>query len=588
MHPMLQRQLRRLSLGDAGSLPNAEQWSKLLDRIDRSYCEADQDRYTLERALEISSREMREINEHLSTAKDAAETAARAKGDFLAMMSHEIRTPMNGILGMVGILLGTPLQPEQRECATIVESSAQSLLTILDDILHFSKIEAGCLELESIDYDLAVCVEDVISLFAEKAHAKGIQVATIVDPAVPRRVNGDPARLRQVVSNLVGNAVKFTSSGEVVVRVSPAEGDLVRFAVEDTGAGLTEEQIGRLFRPFTQADSSTTRRFGGTGLGLAISKRLVEAMGGTIGVTSEPGRGSTFAFTVRAPSALGEATQFALDLRGRRFLVADTHAASREALATRIVAAGGEATCAADVVECLRVARDAHARGAPYEVALIEAKLLREEDQLSVDKLRLHTRVVRVESWTVHGMRGAASETTEFLPKPVCARSLRRVLASTLETVRAPFPTTQPTPAPAALFRTDSRVLLVEDNLVNQRVAKLQLLRIGVTSVDIASNGHEALRLLERNVYDLVLMDCLMPEMDGFEATERLRRIEGTSRHTTVVAMTANAMGGDRERCIAAGMDDYLTKPSTQAQLEAMLGKWLGAPGDPSRTTTPA
>ena len=590
-HPVLLRQLKRLGLEQGGAPPTQEQWAKLLERIDRTYSDADQERYTHERVLDISSREMREVNERLSTAKDAAEAAARAKGDFLAVMSHEIRTPMNGILGMVGVLLSASLSAEQRECAMIVEGSAQALLMILDDILHFSKIEAGALVLEEIEFELASAVEDVLSLFAETAQSKGLELAGIVDPSLPRRVVGDPARLRQIVSNLVGNAIKFTEHGEVVVRLRPANGDLVLFEIRDSGPGLTDEQIGRIFTPFTQADSSTTRRFGGTGLGLAICKRLVGAMKGTLDVRSEVGAGSTFEFTALLPAGSRAREVDGLDSSGRRYLVAENQTASRAALASRLEATGGKVKCATTSSAVLSLVAAARKRGEPFDVAFVDGRWIQECGVGTLAQLRELVRVVTVDTWSSHAAANLASDSPDsnnFLAKPVSMRSLLRVLRPHVDATPAPLPSSE---LGRTSFRRSMSVLLVEDNTVNQRVAKLQLLKLGVFNVDVAADGLAALERLEAHTYDVVLMDCQMPRMDGFEATRQLRERERTLDwpRTPVVAMTANAMAGDQERCLAVGMDDYLAKPTTLDQLMAVLRTWVpGSFGTEPRQKTTA
>ncbi|MBL8860226.1 MAG: response regulator [Planctomycetes bacterium] len=582
MHALLLEQLRRLALVDAQTPPTAAQWSRLLVEIDAAYAAADEEKRRLARDLETNAREMRGGNESLLRAKEEAEAAANAKGEFLAVMSHEIRTPMNGVLGMVGLLLGTELNAEQRECAAIVESSAQALLTILDDILDFSKIEAGHLVLEKIDFDLPLVIEDVLSLFAEKAQGKGLELAGIVDPNLPQRVTGDPARLRQVLSNLVGNAVKFTSQGEVVVRVSPQPGgaeDVLRFEVSDTGPGLSAEQLPRMFQAFSQGDTSTTRKFGGTGLGLAICKQLVEAMGGTISVASEHGEGSRFAFTVHLAPSFSAPTEIQLNLRGKRYLIADSHAASSAALKCRIAAWCGKATEADGVAQCLSLAREAAEKGEPFAAAFVDARLFAADTTGAGDELRKHVRVVNVESWKMHMGTTASGDATEFLPKPVCGRSLRRVLLHSTDQKSVPRCAVKPS---AFRVRDGVRVLVVEDNSVNQRVARHQLQKLGIKNVELAANGVEALAALARGKFDLVLMDCSMPEMDGFEATRQLRLREGANKRTPVIAMTANAMSGDRDRCLAAGMDDYLPKPASQAQIEAMLRVWLPAAPSPA------
>jgi PAS domain S-box-containing protein len=422
---------------------------------DRGRVVADSNGKRVWQGLMLDITEQKQIEDDLHQARDLALESVRLKSEFLANMSHEIRTPMNGVIGMTGILLDTNLNEEQRDCAEIIRASGEALLTIINDILDFSKIEAGKLHFEMLDFDLSNAVEGTVELLAPRAHAKHIELASLIYSDVPNGLLGDPGRLRQVLTNLIGNAIKFTERGEVIVRAEKErETDnqiVIRFSVSDTGIGISEAAQKNLFQAFTQADGSTTRKYGGTGLGLAISKQLVELMGGELGVTSTEGKGSTFWFT---------------------------------------------------------------ARFAKQPTPVVSSK--------------------------------------PDLPAP---RNSKLVTEHTL---------------PEANPVSNKLILLAEDNIVNQKVAARQLQKLGYRA-DVVANGHEALEALGRIPYDLLLMDCQMPEMDGYEATAAIRRLEGKTKHTPIVAMTAHALAGDRAKCLAAGMDEYITKPVKQEELKRVL-----------------
>lgn len=533
--------------------------------------------------------------QRLREAKEAAESANRAKSEFLANMSHEIRTPMNGILGMLSLLAETPLGTEQREYAEVARKSGDVLLGLLNDILDFSKIEAHRMHLESIDLDPRAIVEETVELFAERAHAKGLVIASVVAAEVPGRLRGDPMRLRQVLANLIGNAVKFSQHGGVTVRCARAGGDAgevrLRLTVADTGIGIPADVQAGVFDPFSQADTSTTRRYGGTGLGLAICKELVTRMGGEIGVESAPGQGSTFWFTVALEAVAGEASWLGAGLAGRRVLILAPEGPDREGLVEHLRLLGIAYECVADGRDALRHLREPGADG-PWEAAILDGSGAEREEALELagtlcndPALAAFPLLLMVPLGQGGGSaadRGAGIDA--YLSKP-----LR--FAQLVERLSAVFGGAVPAgesagSAPRSLPGAGACVLLAEDNPVNQKVALGMLKRLGCW-VDTVADGREVLRALESESYDLVLMDCQMPEMDGFEAATEIRRREAQGRHTPVVAMTAYTLKGDRDRCIAAGMDDYLTKPVGLDALRAVLRRWLPASQDESVAAAP-
>ncbi len=553
--------------------------------------------------MHVNITERKRIEEELEQTRDAALESTRMKSEFLANMSHEIRTPMNGVIGMTGLLLDTDLSARQHEYTKIIETSADALLTVIDDILDFSKIEAGQLRFEKLDFDIRATVESTVEILAERAQSKGLEIASLVYHDVPTLVGGDPGRLRQILTNLIGNAVKFTEKGEVTVNVRKQSdaGNYItlRFEVIDTGIGISIEAQKRLFQAFVQADGSMTRKYGGTGLGLAISKQLVELMDGEIGIESEPGRGSTFWFTARfekqaAQTLAVQRVDNDVSLEAVRILIVDDNRTNRKTFLHQTTSWGMIASESDSGAGALEQMRTAAARGEPFEIALLDL-MMPEMDgfelarTIKADPTLFGTHLILLPS---HGKRGHGREASEvgiaaYLQKPVSHSQLYNCLTTLLTEAavnhgddqskqlvtkhslrEVSFPQNNADPT-----TTKTRILVAEDNAVNRKVITAQLESIGYSS-DVVVNGREAVEALKKSKYAVVLMDCQMPEMDGFEATAEIRRSEADAHHQIIIAITANAIDGDCQKCLAAGMDDYLSKPAKIESLRQKLEQW--------------
>ncbi len=545
--------------------------------------------------LKQAKRKLKESQAQLRLSKDDAEAASLAKSEFLANMSHEIRTPMNGIMGMIDILQDSKLTREQREYTDTARYSINALLTIINDILDFSNIEAGKMEIDNIDFDLHITVESTVDILAVKAHEKGLELSSFIGPGVPSLLNGDPGRLRQVLINLIGNAIKFTKNGEVGIRVTMVEETeshvALRFDVRDTGIGISPDRMNRLFKSFSQVDASSTRKYGGTGLGLVICKQIIELIGGQIGAESKEGEGSTFWFIVvlkKQPHGQRRAMVEQDDLEGLRVLVVDNNDTNCQTFKTYLESWRCRVEVATSASEAMKKLRSVADGDNAFQVALLDLCMpeMSEKSLGMVIKMDPQFKNLVLVMLTSVGMRGDVKSLEElgfaaYLVKPIKQLQLLnclRIVTGKAENIEED--TSKQIVTQHSIYEDHKkrvRILLAEDNIVNQKVVSSVLKKTLGYHADIVANGKEAIEMLEKFDYDLILMDCQMPEMDGYEAATIIRDENSTvrDRNIPIIAITANAMKGDREKCLDVGMDDYVSKPINAMELANKIDRNL-------------
>jgi signal transduction histidine kinase/DNA-binding response OmpR family regulator len=579
-HSLLEKQIKKLlteqQLQD-------ESLRQLLSVISNTYQAFERDKKLSEHAFNVSEKEYRELSEALLHAKEEADRANKAKTVFLATMSHEIRTPMNGMLGMASLLAGTPLTAEQREYTDTIITSGDALLTVINDILDFSKIESGNLELDYQTFDLRQCIEEVMDVFSMKAAQKGLDLVYQIDYQVSAQIISDRHRLRQVLLNLIGNAMKFTHKGEIFVRIdlmSTVGGEIeLAFSVKDTGIGIPQDKVSKLFKPFSQVDSSNTRQYGGTGLGLVISQRLVVLMGGSIEVESQAGVGTTFSFTIKGKISQESVRQYVhcntVGNEGKTVLVIDDNATNLTILKTQLEQWKLAPTLAISARQALEILSNHD----EFDLVITDMQMPdMDGTQLSQRIKARHSRlpIILLSSIGDESKKKYPDLFSEVLNKPVKQQQLCRAIQSSLRpgVVKVPVAATKPAQVLSEEFarKYPLRILIAEDNLVNQKLALRVLDKLGYHNVEVAQNGLETVQKFSSEFYDVILMDVQMPEMDGLEATRRIRAMTG--RRPVIIAMTANAMQGDREICLRAGMDDYVTKPVKLEIVVNVIEKW--------------